>query len=433
MMSMQSITTWQFKPSEPFDIARRFAHLEGTALCYSGGFKDSAQTSYLCLFPESKIILPPSQNSWLELQNEIVIDESNGCAFPRWIGYISYEMGCYADPDKIIPHFTSALPGCIFYKSTLVIRFDHRSKRATLYSANNSITLEGEGNEFKRAVNLELIDTSDTLESYLEKIAAVKESILDGEVYQVNLSQQFRFVGEANAFDLFEKSALLNPAPFAAYLQCGPFALVSASPERFLRKRGAHLETRPIKGTAPRGKSPSEDTLERDLLLSSEKERAELLMITDLMRSDLGKVSLAGTVHTRALWRCESYTHVFHLLSIIESVANSHLHPVALIRSLFPGGSVTGCPKLRAMELITQLEQRPRGAYTGSIGYFAENGDFDFNIAIRTLVVHSGSVEMQLGGGIVIDSDPVREFEETLHKGRSFFNLLGVEYGSSLL
>lgn len=150
-------------------------------------------------------------------------------------------------------------------------------------------------------------------------------------------------------------------------------------------------------------------------------------MITDLMRSDVGKVSLPGSVHTRDIWRCEAYANVFHLLSIIEGRVDPSANPVELIRQLLPGGSITGCPKLRAMEAIAELEKRPRGIYTGSIGYFAKNGDFDFNIAIRTLIVHPEHIQLQLGGAIVIDSDPVKEFEETLHKGHSLFAILGID------
>ncbi len=434
MMSIQSITTWKFEPLEPFALTRRFAHLEGTALLYSGGSLDSAQSSFLCLFPDKKMSLSASRASWDELQREIGNGQKDGVDIPSWIGYIGYEMGCYADPDQIIPHFLSQVPDCLFYKPTVVVRFDHALQLATIYSTGFAVNLEGDEVLAGESIpKMQLIDASDTLETYLEKIASIQGAILDGEVYQVNLSQQFLFEGVADPFALFEKSVHLNPAPFAAYLQCGAYAIVSASPERFLRKQGDRLETRPIKGTAPRGSTPSEDIANRQALLSSEKERAELLMITDLMRSDIGKMSLPGSVKTQAIWLCEAYTNVFHLLSIIEGRAHPHVHRLELIRSLFPGGSVTGCPKLRAMEMIAHLEKRPRGIYTGSIGYFAENGDFDFNIVIRTLIVHPTSIQLQLGGAIVIDSDPVREFEETFHKGRSFFNLLSVEvYGSSL-
>lgn len=428
MMSMQSITTWKSDVSDLFSLARRYAHLEGTALLYSGGSLDSAQTTFLCLFPEQKISLPASRESWERLQREIGEARIEGLSIPNWIGYISYEMGCFADLDHTVSSASGCLdiPGCLFYKPSTVVCYDSLSGCATLYGAHPHVRLETELHLEKSVMDIHVENTSDTLESYLDKIAYIQEAILEGEVYQVNLSQQFQFHAHINPFTLFEKSVCMSPTPFAAYLQCGEWAIVSASPERFLRKQGERLETRPIKGTAVRGKTTMEDNLNKEALLSSDKERAELLMITDLMRSDLGRISMPGSIMTQALWRCESYAHVFHLLSIIESRPKFGLHAVELIRSLFPGGSVTGCPKLRAMEMIYQLEKRPRGIYTGSIGYFAENGDFDFNIAIRTVTVHSGLIQLQLGGAIVIDSDPLREFEETLHKGRFFFNVFGL-------
>lgn len=201
---------------------------------------------------------------------------------------------------------------------------------------------------------------------------------------------------------------------------------MSSSPERFLQKRGNVLETRPIKGTAPRGKTVAEDLNHKKNLLKSEKELAELMMITDLMRNDLGKISVNGSVEVSLLCGCEAYHNVFHLFSIVRSRVLAKFHPLEIVRACFPGGSITGCPKLRAMEVIAELEQRPRGIYTGSIGYFSQNGDFDLNIAIRTLMMTEGKINVQLGGGIVIDSQPRKEYEETYHKGRSIFEILNL-------
>ncbi|MCB1113056.1 MAG: anthranilate synthase component I family protein, partial [Chlamydiia bacterium] len=185
------------------------------------------------------------------------------------------------------------------------------------------------------------------------------------------------------------------------------------------------LETRPIKGTMPRGVTPEEDRQNMHQLLQSEKERSELLMITDLMRNDLAKISIPGTVATEKIWQCEAYTNVFHLLSIITSALEPSVHPVDAVRSCFPAGSITGCPKLRSMEAIAAIEKRRRGIYTGAIGYFAGNGDFDFNVAIRTLSCSRDQVDLQLGGAVVIDSDPDKEYDETLYKGESLFKALG--------
>lgn len=419
-MSMRFITTWTFKPDEPFKLARSFSHLEGTVLLYSGGPFAYAQTSYLCLFPDEKITLTAQRGCWERLEKALGPFESTQ-ALPKWVGYLSYEMGCFADRDIEMPCYHSSIPDACLYRPSAIIHFDHLTKQATLY-AKKAITLEGYNGSYP-ASKLQVGFRSDTLQSYQEKIEQAKEWILDGEIYQVNLSQEFHLEGKSDPFQHFQNISRINPAPFSAYMRCQNVALVSSSPERFLSRKGDHMQTRPIKGTAPRGHTPEEDEVNRQTLLHSEKERAELLMITDLMRHELAKVSLPGSVQTRAMWQCEAYTNVFHLLSIIESQAQGS--PISLIRQVFPGGSITGCPKLRAMEAISALEKRPRGAYTGSIGYFAVNGDFDFNIAIRTLIVHPTYVQIQLGGAIGIDSDPTKEFEETLHKGKSLFTIMG--------
>lgn len=427
-MSMQSITTWTFKLNEPFELAKRFADLEGTALLFSGGSLDSAQTSFLCLFPEEKITLIASKTCWEELKTRMGPMAYPGLCIPRWVGYLGYEMGCFADADVITPYFASSLPDCCFYRPSVVIDFNHLTNRATLYAKSSTVSLERTTRCQKEEGSLHLTYQSDSLESYLEKIGRAKEWILDGEIYQINLSQEFHLEAEkTDPFAFFERVHRLNPAPFSAFIQCEEFAIVSSSPERFLTRRGTKLETRPIKGTMPRGKTDQEDMENRHELLTSEKERAELLMITDLMRNDVGKVSLPGSVQTHEIWRCETYTNVFHLLSIIEGTCSKEVDSVDIVRQLFPGGSITGCPKLRAMQAIAELEKRPRGLYTGSIGYFAQNGDFDLNIAIRTLVVEPTRVRIQLGGAIVIDSDPLKEFEETLYKGDSLFSVLGLE------
>ncbi len=270
-----------------------------------------------------------------------------------------------------------------------------------------------------------LLECSDTREHFIEKVKRAKDYILDGEIYQVNLSQQFRYQSTLDPFILFQRLQALNPNPFSAYLQLPFGSIISGSPERFLRKQGRRLETRPIKGTAPRKTCPEADQTSRVQLIQSAKEQAELLMITDLMRNDLSRVSTAGSVRVQELQRCEEYTNVFHLLSIIQSTVKPDLHPVDVIRACFPGGSITGCPKLRAMEVIEELEKRPRGIYTGCIGYLNGNGDFDWNLAIRTLTYQQGIVDVQLGGGIVADSDPQLEYEETLHKGAGIRAALG--------
>lgn len=426
-MSMQSITTWSCSQKELFALARRYSDLEGTALFFSGRQSEKDHISYLTLFPEKKITVQAEPGCWDKLQKALGEFDKERSPLPKWIGYIGYEMGCFADKDKHLSYKNADTPDCSFYAPSTVISYNHLLEEATLYTKSpHSIDFERPFPDFEEEeITLDAI--SDTFEGYKEKIAQIKELILEGEIYQVNLSQEFVFKGKKDPFTLFEEITKLNPTPFSTFIQCGAFAIVSSSPERFFSKKEGLLETRPIKGTAPRSLIVQEDLEAQKTLLDSPKEQAELLMITDLMRSDLGKISLPASVKTLKLAHCEVYRDVYHLVSVIQGKALPDLHPVSQIRELFPGGSITGCPKLRAMEVIAHLENRPRGIYTGSIGYFSEKGDFDFNIAIRTLVVHPNSLRLQLGGGIVIDSDPKAEYEETFHKGRTIFSVLGQE------
>lgn len=423
-MSMRCITTWTFNPNEPFELARRYADLEGTVFFHSGGPFDSVHFSFLCLFPDEKLEVPVHAEGWNSLQEGLGSLNETG-PLPKWVGFLCYEMGCVADRHKQTAYLKPDLPGALFYRPTVIVVFDHFNKKAALWTTLKSIALLRQPPLPFRKGAFSLQYASDDLKSYTKKVLQAQEWIREGEIYQVNLSQEFRFKGTASPFLLFKEICALNPAPFSAFLNGDGFSIISSSPERLVRKRGASLETRPIKGTAPRGKTKEQDELRRHELLTSEKERAELLMITDLMRNDLGKVSLPGSLQVREMWRCEAYPNVFHLLSIIEAECLPDKKPVDVIRALFPGGSVTGCPKWRAMEAIYALENRPRCIYTGSIGYFAQNGDFDFNIAIRTLLMRGEEIRMQLGGAVMIDSDPIKEFEETLHKGRSLLTLLG--------
>lgn len=349
----------------------------------------------------------------------------SGMPYPEWVGYFSYEMGAYSDREKRIPHETIALPFAEFYRPSVVIEVDHRTDEAVVHG-EGGISILDDTSPIKNSVppTLRVLQNGEKKANYIEKVEAAKELIHKGDIYQVNFSQEFIFSGESDPFQLFETVAAINPAPFMAYIRMEEHAVISSSPERFLLKKDGMLETRPIKGTAKRGANFIEDQLSRKKLLSSPKEKAELLMITDLMRNDLGRVSLQGSVKTEKIWHLESYTNVHHMLSVIRSVADPSLEPLEIIRACFPGGSITGCPKLRSMEVIHQLEQRARGIYTGSIGYFTGLGDFDFNIAIRTLLWQKKEVSVQLGGAIVSDSIPEREYEETLHKGESLFRSL---------
>jgi|UniRef100_A0A7C5ES92 para-aminobenzoate synthetase component 1 len=259
---------------------------------------------------------------------------------------------------------------------------------------------------------------------YLEAVSAIREYIKSGDVYQVNLSQRFSFPLKGDPYILFRRLFALNPAPFYAYLNCGDFVILSTSMERFLYRREYYLETRPIKGTRPRGSTPAEDEAHRRELAESPKDDAELSMIVDLLRNDLGKVCRPRSVRVAEHKRLEAYQNVYHLVSIVTGTLKEGINHVDILRATFPGGSITGCPKIRAMEIIDELEPTVRHVYTGAIGYLGLHRNLDLNVAIRTAIVARGWGHFSVGGGVVYDSDEEAEYEETLHKGRTLFKVM---------
>jgi para-aminobenzoate synthetase component 1 len=260
--------------------------------------------------------------------------------------------------------------------------------------------------------------------TYLATVHRVLEYVAAGDVFQVNLSQRFTAHGRPEPLDLYLRLKAESPAPFAAFLRWDDLAVVSASPEWFYRTRGDVLVTRPIKGTRPRGRDPGDDARLRAELLDSQKDRAELTMIVDLERNDLGRVCRYGSVIVRDPMTIESFAQVHHLVATVEGSLRPEIGPVDVLRAVFPGGSITGAPKIRAMQIIDELEPNRRSLYTGAIGYLSRGGASAFNIAIRTILVEGDRASFQVGGGIVADSDPEAEYEETLAKGRGLYAAL---------
>lgn len=247
-------------------------------------------------------------------------------------------------------------------------------------------------------------------------VSRAQEYITAGDIYQVNLAQRFSAAMQVNPYVLFEQLLWRSPAPGGAFLDTGERQILSSSPELFLRIRGQHITTRPIKGTRPRSRDPLRDEQLAYELMTDPKELAELVMITDLERNDLGRVCEYGSVAVTELIKLERYAQVFHLVSTVEGMLRPGISPLAALRECFPGGSISGAPKKRACEIIAELEPCPRGIYTGAIGYFGFNGDAAFSIAIRTLIQEKNELHFHVGGGITADSIPAREYEETLHK-----------------
>jgi para-aminobenzoate synthetase component I len=261
-------------------------------------------------------------------------------------------------------------------------------------------------------------------EDYLRAARKAIDYVHAGDCFQVNLAQRLLAPAALAPLELYGRLRERNPAPFAGYLDLGDFAVASASPERFLKVTAGEVETRPIKGTRPCGTTPEEDEVRQRELLESAKDRAENVMIVDLLRNDLGRVCAYGSVRVEAVCRLETYRYVHHLVSEVRGRLREGRGPVDLLRAAFPGGSVTGAPKVRAMEIIAELEPTVRGPYCGALGYIGFDGSMDANLLIRTFTAGRGWVQFPVGGGIVADSTPEGEYAETLHKAEGLLRAL---------
>lgn len=351
------------------------------------------------------------------------------------IGYYTYDYGrtlegVASQHDKI-----SEIPDSIFCFYDVFIIEDHKEQK--LYLAANGHTQDSSG-KLKwlkdRIISMKSsgTDVSDNPEvtpaflkqEYLHAIEKMIRYIEAGDIYIANMTQQLSIESQKEPYEVFRKLRKINPSPFGGYLNYGDFQVVSASPERFLKMRNQHIVTRPIKGTRKRGQDKEEDRRLRQELINSEKDKSELLMITDLERNDLNKVCIPGSVKVTELFEIEEYATVFHLVSTIEGELQEGLTAADLIGAAFPGGSVTGAPKMRAMEIIDELEKERRGLYTGSMGYFSLNGDCDFNIVIRTAVYRDDKYHLGVGGGITCESDPESEYEEVFQKAQAVLKAL---------
>jgi anthranilate/para-aminobenzoate synthase component I len=264
-----------------------------------------------------------------------------------------------------------------------------------------------------------------TKKDYMDIVKKAKEYIAQGDIFQANLSQRISsYVGDISPWDIYKTLRKVNPSPFSVYADLGDYYIVSSSPERLIKVKGVTVETRPIAGTRPRGKNIDEDEMLRAELLLNEKERAEHIMLIDLERNDIGKVSEFGSVNVNELMITEDYSHVIHIVSNIRGILRKDKDVFDVIKAVFPGGTITGVPKVRCMEIIEELEPVRRGAYTGSIGYISFSGNMDLNIVIRSFLIKCKVAYVQAGAGIVADSDPEREYYETLKKAEALIKTL---------
>ena len=358
-----------------------------------------------------------------------------GCA----AGYFGYELRTYTENCRTFLPDDMGLPDCWigFYNHAAV--FDHQDRTISV----NGCMLPGMPDPDLAALEdliLQAPEIAQTASScaadtpvsvftkaeYCKAVEKVKDYIAAGDIYQANISQRFMTPAEMDPWDMYIRLRESNPAPYAAYLNVGDFQIISSSPECFLTyDPGSRLvETKPIKGTRPRSPDPAEDRRLALELSTSEKDLAENVMIVDLERNDLGRVCEFGSVSVPELTIIESHPTVHHLVSTVNGRLRPDCDSMDLLTASFPGGSITGAPKIRAMEIIDELEPVRRGVYTGSIGYLGFDGSVNLNIAIRTAVVKDGKCHFHVGGGIVADSDPEMEYQETLDKGRAFFEVL---------
>ncbi|BCS80416.1 aminodeoxychorismate synthase component I [Anaerocellum diazotrophicum] len=400
--------------------------------------KKYGRYSFLFLKPKEVFILNEEDDvfEYLTQLSNKVTDKYNYSDFVfngGFAGYFSYNFG--VDLFKIKrKKDTSLVPKAYFgyFEDFLII--DHFEKKT--YASFTSKALAMEFEEILKNENLALPSFKKSeverawcnfeKSEYMQAVKRIKDYIFEGDVYQVNLSQRFFVKGVFDPDFLYFDLRKRNYGCYHAYIKFPKASIISTSPELFLRKRGDTIITKPIKGTSKRGKTPEEDRALRDRLYNNIKCRSELLMIVDLERNDFAKICLPESIEVVKLFDVEEYSTVFHLVSTIKGKLLKGMDLKRIIEATFPGGSITGAPKLNAIKIIEELEKCPRGIYCGSIGYISNNFNMDFNIAIRTLVIEEDTAYFSVGGGIVWDSQEEEEWWETIYKGSPFLELLGI-------
>jgi len=356
------------------------------------------------------------------------------------IGYFSYELKNLLEklPQKAIDNLN--IPDIILIFYQILIIHDNKEPNTLYISITNTIPNNKNGTntiieKIKKIINsketknktiqtntniyTEPILSNFTKPQYLKSIEKILKYIKNGDIYQVCLSQQFKTKYPYPIYNLYKNLNKINPAPFSAYFNFPTHKILSSSPELFIKYENNIIETRPMKGTNPRGKNKKQNLKIKKNLINSKKEYSELSMIVDLERNDLGKISIPGSIKVIKHRKIEQYATVFQCISIIKSIAKKNISPIDIIKAMFPGGSISGCPKIRALEIIDELEPTTRSIYTGSIGYISFHNTMQLNIAIRTIIEKNNNLFFNVGSGIVADSNPEKEYTETLHKAKA--------------
>lgn len=357
------------------------------------------------------------------LQNQYLPEVSYSQTLPfigGALGYFSYDLGRRVEKLPELAKHDIAMPEMAVGLYEWAIVVDHKNKSAQWVGLNLEQAQSWlESQTSARQAPFELTtswQSNMTPESYAEKFSQVQEYLKSGDCYQINLAQRFKAQYQGSEWEAYLKLEKFNQAPFSAFIRTEQGAILSVSPERFLQLRGRTIETKPIKGTRPRSEDKTQDEAYAQELANAEKDQAENLMIVDLLRNDIGRVAKPGSVHVPKLFDIESFPAVHHLVSTIRAELDNQYSACDLLKAGFPGGSITGAPKVRAMEIIEELEPHRRSAYCGSIGYISRHGQMDTSITIRTLVAIDQQIYAWAGGGLVADSQCESEFQETLDK-----------------
>lgn len=437
----------------PFDIYSIFSNEEDSVfLDSSKEDKNLSKYSFIGINPietfeviEGKCYVNSveieSKDGFLEIENRIekykLNVQSDIPLIGGYIGYISYDAGRMIEKLSNTAKEDFKIPDMRFILYNNIIIFDLINKKSYITSLGLKSKVDKSidviENRILKAKPSGKIDISKsntefysnfTKDEYIKAVIAMKEYIRNGDIYIANMTQRFYCECIEEAFKIYSKLRSINEAPFSAYLNYKDFQVISSSPERFIQIKDRKVNTRPIKGTRPRGNNKEEDNYYRKELQNSEKDKSELLMIVDLERNDLSKVCTPDSVDVSELFKIEEYATVFHLVSTINGVLEEGNSAVKCMREAYPGGSITGAPKIRAMEIIEELEGIKRNIYTGSIGYFDLRGNSDFNIVIRTILKKEDKAYFGVGGGITWESNEEEEYEETLQKAKALMRVL---------
>ncbi len=437
----------------PFDIYSIFSNEEDSVFLDSSKEDENlSKYSFIGINPVEKFeviegkcyvnsVEIESKDGFLEIENRIekykLNVQSNVPLIGGYIGYISYDSGRMIEKLPNTAKEDFEIPDMRFILYNNIIIFDLINKKYYITSLGLKSKVDKSidiiENRILKAKPSDKIDISKsntefysnfTKDEYIKAVITMKEYIRNGDIYIANMTQRFYCECTEEAFKIYSKLRSINEAPFSAYLNYKDFQVISSSPERFIQIKDRKVSTRPIKGTRPRGNNKEEDNYYRRELQNSEKDKSELLMIVDLERNDLSKVCAPDSVDVSELFKIEEYATVFHLVSTINGVLKEDSSAVKCMREAYPGGSITGAPKIRAMEIIEELEGIKRNIYTGSIGYFDLRGNSDFNIVIRTILKKEDKAYFGVGGGITWESNEEEEYEETLQKAKALMRIL---------